>query len=347
MRIDCLDPQTDPRWQQLVEQQESDVFHSPEWMKVLADTYDFPIEAHVAIDHTETPQAGLPFSLIADSKGERIVSLPFSDYCDPLVNGSGHWEQLANRLLQHRCPVRIRCLHNTAPLNDRRFKLINKAKWHGLDLSPNVEDLWGGLKESGRRAVRKAGQHGIEVRVAQDKNDLRGFYDLHLRLRKNKYRLLAQPYRFFERIWHHLIENQKGILLVGVHADKIVSGILFLEWKDTLYYKFNASSPDYLQYRPNDLLLWEGIQYAKSKDYVRLDFGLSDWDQEGLLRYKRKYADEEKTISFLQCDPENSPIEKDNTLGKLLPQLTGLFTDESVPDEITEKAGDILYRYFT
>jgi hypothetical protein len=31
----------------------------------------------------------------------------------------------------------------------------------------------------------------------------------------------------------------------------------------------------------------------------------------------------------------------------LLNQLTDLFTDESVPDEITEKAGAVLYQYFT
>ena len=31
----------------------------------------------------------------------------------------------------------------------------------------------------------------------------------------------------------------------------------------------------------------------------------------------------------------------------LLPHLTDLFTDRSVPDSVTEKAGDLLYRFFT
>jgi hypothetical protein len=30
----------------------------------------------------------------------------------------------------------------------------------------------------------------------------------------------------------------------------------------------------------------------------------------------------------------------------LLPQLTNLLTESSVPDDVTERAGDILYRYF-
>jgi hypothetical protein len=34
-------------------------------------------------------------------------------------------------------------------------------------------------------------------------------------------------------------------------------------------------------------------------------------------------------------------------VAELLPKLTALFTDQTVPDSITEKAGDILYRFFT
>jgi hypothetical protein len=30
----------------------------------------------------------------------------------------------------------------------------------------------------------------------------------------------------------------------------------------------------------------------------------------------------------------------------LLPQLTTLFTDQAVPTRVTEKAGDVLYRFF-
>jgi hypothetical protein len=88
------------------------------------------------------------------------------------------------------------------------------------------------------------------------------------------------------------------------------------------------------------------MQYGQAKGYEYLDFGLSDWEQEGLLQYKRKFATEEKTISFLRYTPDGAPGEKEKRMRKVLPQLTDLFADESVPDEVTEKAGDLLYQFF-
>jgi len=126
-----------------------------------------------------------------------------------------------------------------------------------------------------------------------------------------------------------------------------VGGIFFLEWQGGLYYKFNASALSHLTIRPNDLLLWNGIQYAKEKGLTHFDFGLSDWDQEGLLRYKRKFATQEKTISFLRYQPPNWGLSyQEEQIRQLLPQLTDLLTDDTVPDNITEKAGEVLYCYF-
>ena len=106
---------------------------------------------------------------------------------------------------------------------------------------------------------------------------------MHLKIRKYKYGLLAQPFLFFQNIWRHFVESQRGFLLLAVLDDKILAGDLFLQWKDTLYYKFNASIPEDLSHRPNDLLIWEAIQQAKKQGLQFLDFGLSDFDQEGLV----------------------------------------------------------------
>lgn len=347
MSIICVDPRTDPLWQRLVDQHRSSAFHSPGWMRVLTETYGLEARAYVALDGAGEPGAGIPFCRIADIMGKRIVTLPFSDHCDPLVSDGDLWGCLIDGLLVEHCPIVVRCLHNSLPLADERFTLVKKAKWHGLDLQPDLDTLWQGLHNSGRRAIKKAQRDGVVVRIAQRKEALRAFFEMHLGIRKYKYRLLAQPYRFFENIWHHFVEKQSGLLMIAVYQGKIIGGVLFLEWKDTLYYKFNASDPAHLSHRPNDLLIWEGIKYGKAEGYTHLDFGLSDWDQEGLVRYKRKFTTEEKTISFLRYAPDGAPTQKEKQVRNLLTQLTDLFTDESVPDSVTAKAGEVLYRFFT
>jgi CelD/BcsL family acetyltransferase involved in cellulose biosynthesis len=341
-----VDPRTDRLWGELVERRWSDAFHAPGWVRVLTDTYGFDAHALVLVDGSGVPAAGVAYCEIDDVMGPRIASLPFSDFCDPLVSDSDQWGRLAGELLDRGLPVAVRCLHNRIPLEDGRFTVVKQAKWHGLDLRPGLDALWGGLHESSRRAIRKARQSGVAVRVARGEEDLRVFFEMHLRVRKHKYRLLAQPYRFFQNIWRRFVEAQSGLLMLAEHGGRIVGGVLFLEWKDGLYYKFNASCAEDLPFRPNDLLMWEGIQYGKAQGFTRLDLGLSDWDQEGLIRYKRKYATEEKTISFLRYEPAEASSPQTQHVRRLMPQLTDLFTDASVPDRVTEQAGEVLYRFF-
>lgn len=347
MKLVCIDPRTDPLWRTLVEQEHSSVFHSPSWIQVLTDTYGWEASAHVLLDEQGILRAGLPFCRIADILGKRIVALPFSDYCDPLVDDANSWRLLIDGLLPEHAPITIRCLHNSLPITDERFTLAKQAKWHGVDLRPELDALWQGMHDSSRRAIKKSRREGVIVRVAESEKDLRTFFEMHLKIRKYKYGLLAQPYRFFQNIWRNFVEAQRGFLLLAVYQDTVVAGDFFLEWKDTLYYKFNASNPQELSHRPNDLLTWEGIQQAKARGLTFLDFGLCDWDQEGLARYKRKFGAEEKTISFLQHIPHGRPNSTEKEIRNFLKQLTQRFTDQLVPDAVTERAGEDLYRLFT
>jgi CelD/BcsL family acetyltransferase involved in cellulose biosynthesis len=347
MDIVQLDPCTSPLWRQLLEQSPSSLFHSPQWLQVISDTYGWRASAYILADDTGTPRSGIPFCRIADIMGERIVSLPFSDYCDPLANDANSWEFLADQLLRDQCPITVRCLHNGIPLADTRFPVAKQARWHGLDLRPELNDLWNNMHDSTHRAIRKSQREGVQIRFAETEQDLRAFFEMHLKIRKYKYGLLAQPYSFFQNIWRHFMETHHGFLLLAVLGDRIVAGDLFLEWKETLYYKFNASTPEALSVRPNDSLIWEAIQYAKNRGLKNLDFGLSDIDQDGLIRYKRKFGTEEKTISFLRYSPNAQLSPAQMEFRDLLTKLTNRFTDQTVPDPVTEKAGEDLYYLFT
>jgi CelD/BcsL family acetyltransferase involved in cellulose biosynthesis len=340
--MDCvtIDPLTDPRWQTLVEQSPSDVFHSPRWLSALARTYGFEPRAVVLVDRPNRVTAGMPYCIVDGLPSKRIATPPFSDYCDPIVSSKEEWDRLLNALFNESCTITVRCLHNDIPLSGDRMTAANRAKWHGLDLVSDLATIWAGLDGSARRAVRKAEKHGIVVRAARDRTELRAFFELHLRIRKYKYRMLAQPYAFFQNLWDEFVVEGCGRLMLATYEERLIGGVFFLEWKDTLYYKFNASDPAFVSLRPNDLIMWKAIEAAKTKGMTRLDLGLSDWCEEGLVRYKRKYASDEKTITFLRSEPANT-----STLG-ILPLITDLLTDDTVPDEISEKAGEVLYRLF-
>lgn len=48
----------------------------------------------------------------------RIVSLPFSDFYDPLVENREDWNLLVGALLHNGHRLSLRCLHNEIPLYD-------------------------------------------------------------------------------------------------------------------------------------------------------------------------------------------------------------------------------------
>lgn len=346
MNIICTEVHHDSRWHDLVDRLSNSVFHSQEWMRVIEKTYEFPVAAYLLLDEKEKPIAGVPFCQIEDLKSKRMVSLPFCDYCDPLVEDPVHWRHLVDRIQAEGCTFTIRLLHNDLGLTDDRLAVVNRAKWHGRCLCDDEDAIWQSLHNSARRAIRKAQKYEVDIQAAQSKQDLRSFYDLHLKIRKYKYRMVAQPYAFFENIWDHFVAAGNGQLLLAHCQGEIVAGVLLLVWRNTLYYKFNASSSRHLNARPNDLLLWEAMCYGKSRRLTYFDFGLSDWDQEGLISYKRKYAQDEKTITYLRT-VDNQPTVQEKHLYQLLPQLTTLLTEDCVPDKVTERAGALLYRYFS
>jgi len=125
----------------------------------------------------------------------------------------------------------------------------------------------------------------------------------------------------------------------------VVAGIFLLEWNGRAYYKFNASDPTSLGLRPNDLLMWECLVRSRERANDLLDLGLSSSSQEGLVRYKRKYATVESPVWTLTAGPHRTPQQAE--LGPVLHQLTSVLVDERVPLELSERAADALYRYFT
>jgi CelD/BcsL family acetyltransferase involved in cellulose biosynthesis len=340
---DFIDLRHDQYWPLIVKHRFGSLFTSPPWIEAVAQAFDFQILASAQTAGSKL-EAAVPFCHVSDFRGDRVVCLPFSDYCDPLVEDAASWAGLIEPILSLGMPVTLRCLRNRVPVADDRFRLVGRGLWHGIDLTRSEDELWAGLAPSARQNIRKARRKGVVVVHGRTVEDLRVFHHMHCQLRKSKYRLLAQPLAFFESLYASFAPYDRLTVLLALADDTPIAGTLFLEWGDTLYYKFNASLDRRL--RPNDLLVWEGIRLGRQRRLARLDFGLSDPAQLGLVRYKRKFATEEGEISFLRWQPPDHSDPNGELAGETLHRMTHLMTDPSVPDHITRACGDALYRFF-
>jgi CelD/BcsL family acetyltransferase involved in cellulose biosynthesis len=339
-----VDPRHDPRWRELALGTHGSVFTSPPWIEAVCGTYGFTPAASIRLDWDGQPRAGLAWVPISDIRGDRLSSLPFSDRAEPLAADPADWKALADGVLTSAAPLTLRCFDTAVPVTDPRFSQVNAAAWHGTPLDAGIDEIRRRLSQHARRNITISEREGVRVEARTDRDAVHHFHDLHVLLRKRKYRLLAQPVELFDRIWGAFATDDAIVTMLAYAGDELIAGAVFLAWADTLYYKFGASRQEYLAKRPNDAIFWAGIHWGVQHGAGLVDWGLSDVDQPGLIAYKNKWATEQRRIVTLRAGGEQART--DPQAGAMLGGLTELLTGESVPDDVTKQAGALLYRYF-
>jgi len=345
--VRTADPRNDPVWRDLMTTPRGSLFGSPAWLAAISDTYGFEISAHMTVNDDGSPRTGLAFAQIDDFLGSRQVSVPFCDYLDPIVDNDADWHTLTDPLLERGLPLQLRVLHADAPRRDPRFVAVEEMAWHGTRLDRDDDELFDALHHRSRQNIRAARRHGVTARFGSDLEDVRVFHDLHRRTRKRKHRLLAQPVAFFENIWKHFAPDDNIVVGLAEHEGDVIAGSLYLRWNGVWYYKFSASIFERSVVRPNELLAWESMLLGKQRGCAKYDWGVSDLDQPGLVAYKRKFATEEHRVTVLRHAPAGYVNRVAAEALPVLGELTNLLTRDDVPDEVTQRGGEILYRYFT
>lgn len=342
--VHTVDPRHDPRWHALAGGPHGSLFTSPPWISALCDTYGFTPNARIALDDTGEAVGGFTWVPVADLRGDRLCSVPFSDWADPIAPDEATWYALVDGLLNPDAPLTVRCLHADAPKRDTRLRVVGELAHHSIRLDVPIAELHRQISREARRNIAKAQQSCLRIQACADIGALRSFHRIHVRLRKHKYRMLAQPVELFEHIWEQFSQADAIVTILAQIEDEPVAGGVYLAWNNVLYFKFAASLPEHLYLRPNDAIYWAGIRYAAEHGMRMVDWGVSDLDQPGLLQFKGKYANDERRIVSLRSTGQPSPAQAEGD--RVLKEITRLLTDEAVPEDIAKKAGSLLYRYF-
>jgi CelD/BcsL family acetyltransferase involved in cellulose biosynthesis len=339
-----VDPRTDPLWAALAGGDGGSLFTSPPWIGAVCDIYGFRPTARVAVDPSGRPLGGVAWVDVDDLRGRRRLALPFCDRADPIVADADAWRLVSGDALAGDRPFTLRCLEGSRATADPRLTVVGEAAWHTTSLDRHLVDLHAALRPRTRRNIATARRSGVEVVLRDDEEAMATYHRLHVGLRKRKYRLLAQPLEFFERIRAAFAPSGALCTALALVDGVPVAGAVYLVWGDTVYYKFGASRAEFLPLRPNDAVHWRVLRWAHERGLRTLDWGLSDLDQPGLCAYKSNWASREGRIRTLTGGGlhQGAPAE----VGQLLGVVTDLLTDPSVPDAVSARAGAALYRYF-
>jgi CelD/BcsL family acetyltransferase involved in cellulose biosynthesis len=341
MRTALLDPIGDPAWLRLVGRAPAATpFHHPAWLRLVRGHYRYPTAAVVALDRSGEPVAGLPLMAVGSRlTGNRLVSVPFSDACGPLLvpeAGADAAHALARAVEAERARRGVKL--EVRERFDEAGTAVELFVRHVVDLRDGADAVEKRFASRVRRNTKKGRREGVVFTRESGTSALDIFYALHVQTRR-RLGVPTQP-RSFIRGLRPLFDEGLGFVGIARHAGRPVAAAVFLRAGSTLLYKYGASDEAALPLRPNNVLFSDVIRWAADEGLDALDLGRTDLDGEGLREFKRSWGAEELPLAYTYAGTEPpSP----NGHGRVDRAMAAVITRS--PPVTGQIIGQMLYRH--
>jgi lipid II:glycine glycyltransferase (peptidoglycan interpeptide bridge formation enzyme) len=344
MAIYRIDPLHDPRWDPFLQEHPlASVFHTRAWLQALRVTYGYEPVAFTNAAPGAALTSAVVFSQIRSFlTGSRLVSLPFADHCDPLVNSPDDLKKLLSHveeaLTAETCRYfELRCSGATDVGQSATLRRRAAFAHHVLDLRPNVESLFHGFHKSCiQRKVRRAERERLVYEEGESNELLQRFYRL-LVLTRRRHGLPPQPIAWFLNLRDSFGSALK-VRILSKEGEPI-AGIVTVRYKRRLVYKYGASDARFHNLGAMPLLFWRTIQEGKALSLCEIDLGRSNWEDQGLITFKDHLGASSSTLNYYRY-PANSAIPSSPRAGSLVPRLC-----THLPLSLLRVIGSILYRH--
>jgi len=344
MAVYTIDPLQGSRWPELLQRHPSaSVFHTLGWLEALRRTYGYEPVVFTTSPPGATLTNGLVFCRVRSwLTGRRLVSLPFSDHCEPLVTSAEELGELCAALKQdvgkeHWKYIELRP-RVARPQPETGFQKGREFSLHVLDLRASEEKLFRSFhKESVQRKIRRAEREALSYEEGRSESLLSKFYQLQL-LTRRRHQLPPQPLDWFRNLCDCLGESLK--IRVASKDGQPVASILTLRFKDGLVSKYGCSDSRFHKFGGMALLWWRAIQEAKQAGALDFDVGRSDSDNAGLVAFKEYWGAMPSTLTYWRCPAARSRPSGQDWKAQLAKQIFA-----RMPDAVLAAAGKLLYRH--
>ncbi len=300
-----IDPINDVRWTEFVQRHpKASVFHSVGWLQALRSTYRYEPLAYTTSSPNQELQNGLLFCLV-DSRitGRRLVSLPFTDHCDPLCDSTENLVQLlsfSQKMLEQENLKYLELRPTRGDFGEANgvTNFLPTAKFflHTLSLTPSLVELFQGFdKNCVQRRVQRAERADLVERHGRSEELLKDFFTLFA-LTRGRLHLPFTPIDWFRNLIRHL----GGVVEIRLayKENTPIAAVLTLRFKETVYYKYGCSDARFNRFGAMPWLLWRTIVEAKSNGAVAFDLGRTEADNLGLLAFKNHFVPHPQPLMY-------------------------------------------------
>jgi hypothetical protein len=344
LTVYTLNPLEDGRWAEFVRHQSrASIFHTTSWLESVRRTYGYEPVVYT----TSPPAAALSNGVVLCRikswlTGRRMVSLPFADHCEPLVERPEDreaifrvlWDSFENGTWND-IEIRPRSSDTLVapPLPGRTRYCL-----HTLDLRPSLAELFRALhKDCIQRKIRRAEREALLYEEGRSEELLDKFYRLLLMTRR-RHKLPPQPLDWFRNLIACL-GDRLTISVLSKHGRPLGS-IVTLRHGEALVYKYGASDARFHNLGTMPLLFWTAIQTSKNSGVRELDLGRSDYDDAGLVTFKDRLGAARSTSTYVRYALSG----KKSASRSQFARAAG-FLVAGLPDRALTTAGRLLYRH--
>ncbi len=157
-------------------------------------------------------------------------------------------------------------------------------------LDAEEPDLWMEFEHKVRKNVSKAMHGGVRIEIDQEGARLEDFLSVygHTLDRRRALGAYYFPRKFFEQMQERM--PGQFVYFHAIHDAKVVSTELVLVSGQSVYSFLGGTREEAFEYRPNDLLKFEIMKWAKQQGKTHFVLGGGYCGEDGIYRYKRAFA---------------------------------------------------------
>ena len=342
MNLQIINPITYPGWDDLLlSNPDYSFFHSSSWARVLNESYNYMPLYFALIKENRLLVLISVMEVKGFITGKRGVSLPFTDYVDPMVAKDINCNNVLNYLIKYG----KRAGWKSFEIRNGRdnIKDIDPSSFyygHILDLLQNEDRIFTNFRDSTKKNIKKALREGVRVNIYNSLESIKEFYRLNCMTRRI-HGLPPQPYYFFKMIYDYVISKAHGLLVLATHKGKTIAGAVYFHLGEKAIYKYAASDKTHQHLRANNLVMWEAIKWYCQNGYESLCFGKTELEHKGLLQFKNGWGAEEHIIKYYKYDLEKYEFVKNVSL------VSGLHNKvfNKIPIPILKVFANLFYKY--
>jgi hypothetical protein len=340
----AVDPLTDDRWPELTARHPSaSVFHTRGWLAALNANYGYAPVAFTTSSPSEPLSNALLFCTVCSwLTGSRLVSLPFSDHCEPLVENEQQFTSLCAAADLYRAERRWKYveMRSANPVLDftSRFAQASTYHLHRLDLRPSLDALRKNFhRDCIHRKILRAERESLGYEAGRSPSLVHQLYGL-LQLTRSRHHLPPQPVEWFQ----HLVANMgKDICIrIAYKESRPIAGILTLDHGKTMVYKYGGSDARFNSSGGTPMLFWRAITEAKTAGLEELDLGRSDLDNPGLITFKERWSAARSTLTTWRAPAAVASLSLEHRKVRLAKEICS-----RLPEPVLRLAGRLLYRH--